>query len=219
MSDLFDTLSVLILMTAFVLMANKKVKAYIKTFRVQSALIALSAGILGVEAIMDEGRYDLMVVCVLIVVLKVIYIPGLLHKTYAGIEYRTEKDFILNIPILVLISCSLVVFTYFSFSASGFGVNGSVIDLQLVNTISVTMIGLLFMITRKKAIGQIIGFLEVENGIFITAMFSTQGMPFIVDMGIFIDMLTAVMIMGVLVFKINVTFESINTDRLNKLKG
>jgi len=218
MSDIFDTLSVLILMTAFVLMANKKVKAYIKTFRVQSALIALSAGILGVGAIVDEGRYDLMVVCVLIVILKVIYIPGLLHKTYAGIEYRTEKDFILNIPILVLMSCSLVVFTYFSLSASG-SINEGGIDPQLVNTISVTMIGLLFMITRKKAIGQIIGFLEVENGIFITAMFSTQGMPFIVDMGIFIDMLTAVMIMGVLVFKINITFESINTDRLNKLKG
>ncbi len=218
MSDLFDTLSVLILMTAFVLMANKKVKAYIKTFRVQSALIALSAGILGTGAIVDEGRYDLMVICVLIVILKVIYIPGLLLKTYAGIEYRTEKDFILNIPILVLISCSLVVFTYFSLAASS-SINEGVIDLQLVNTISVTMIGLLFMITRKKAIGQIIGFLEVENGIFITAMFSTRGMPFIVDMGIFIDMLTAVMIMGVLVFKINITFESINTDRLNKLKG
>lgn len=218
MSALYDTLSVLILMTAFVLMANKKIKAYIKTFRAQSMLIALAAGILGVQGLVNEGRFDLLVICGLIVALKVIYIPNLLHETYAGIEYRTEKDFILDIPILVLISCGLVVFTYFSFSSIE-GINEGIINLQIVNTVSVVLIGLFFMITRKKAIGQIIGFLEVENGIFITAMFSTKGMPLVVDMGIFIDMLTAVMIMGILVFRINVTFESINTDKLNKLKG
>ncbi len=218
MSGLFDALSVMILMTAFVLMANKKTKAYIKTFRIQSMFIALAAGMMGVQSIANEGRVDVLVVCGLIIALKVIFIPSLLYKTYAGVEYRTEKDFILNIPILILISCGLVVFTVFSFSTIE-GINEGFINTQLVNTVSVTLIGIFFMITRKKAIGQIIGFLEVENGIFITAMFSTEGMPFIVDMGIFIDMLTAVMIMGVLVFKINVTFESINTDKLNKLKG
>lgn len=218
MSGLYDALSVMILMTAFVLMANKKTKAYIKTFRIQSMLIALAAGMMGLQNIANEGRIDVLVVCGLIIALKVIFIPNLLYKTYAGVEYRTEKDFILNIPILVLISCGLVVFTVFSFSTIE-GINEGFINTQLVNTVSVTLIGIFFMITRKKAVGQIIGFLEVENGIFITAMFSTEGMPFMVDMGIFIDMLTAVMIMGVLVFKINVTFESINTDKLNKLKG
>jgi len=218
MSGLFDALSVMILMTAFVLMANKKTKAYIKTFRIQSMFIALAAGMMGLQSIANEGRIDVLVVCGLIIALKVIFIPNLLYKTYAGVEYRTEKDFILNIPILVLISCGLVVFTVFSFSTIE-GINEGFINTQLVNTVSVTLIGIFFMITRKKAIGQIIGFLEVENGIFITAMFSTEGMPFIVDMGIFIDLLTAVMIMGVLVFKINITFESINTDKLNKLKG
>ena len=89
----------------------------------------------------------------------------------------------------------------------------------MVNSISLILIGLFFMISRKKAIGQIIGFLEIENGLFITAMFSTQGMPFIVDMGIFIDLLTAVLIMGIMVFRINEKFESINIEKLNNLKG
>jgi hydrogenase-4 component E len=75
------------------------------------------------------------------------------------------------------------------------------------------------MISRKKAIGQIIGFLELENGLYITAMFATNGMPFIVDMGIFVDMLSAVMIMGIMVFRINEKYESIDIKKLNRLKG
>lgn len=218
MSDLFDTLSVLILLSSFVLMANKRIKSYILTFRFQSVLIALGAGIMGVKSLMEEGRFDILIVCVVIVLLKVIYMPNLLAKVYANIEYRVQKDFILNIPMLVLICCGLVVFTYFSVSSID-GINEGLINMKVVNSISVILIGLFFMISRKKAIGQIIGFLELENGLYITAMFSTNGMPFIVDMGIFIDMLTAVMIMGIMVFRINEKYESIDIKKLNRLKG
>jgi hydrogenase-4 component E len=218
MSDIFEILSVFILLSSFVLMANKRVKSYIKTFRFQSVLIALAAGIMGIKSIAEEGRFDVIVVCLAIVLLKVIYIPNLLSRTFDKVEYKVEKDFILNIPILTLISCGLVVFTYFATSTIE-GINEGIINMQLVNSISVILIGLLFMISRKKAIGQIIGFLVLENGLFITAMFATEGMPFIVDMGIFVDMLTAVMIMGIMVFRINEKFESIDIDKLNNLKG
>lgn len=218
MPSLFDILSIMILLSSFVLMANKRIKSYIKTFRIQSALIALTAGVLGFQIMADEGRIDVLIVCFIIVLLKVIYIPNLLNRTYRGVEYKVEKDFIWNIPILVLISCAMVVFVHFSIStmdeiAGGYNV------VQLTNAISVVLIGMFFMISRKKAIGQIIGFLVLENGIFITAMFATDGMPFIVDLGIFIDMLTAVMIMGMMVFRISDKFDTINIDKLNKLRG
>ncbi len=92
-------------------------------------------------------------------------------------------------------------------------------NMQVVNSISVILIGLFFMISRKMALGQIIGFLEIENGLFITAMFATEGMPLIVDMGIFIDLITAVLVMGVMVFRINEEFDSIDIQKLNNLKG
>lgn len=218
MSDLFYLLSVLILLSCFVLIANKRVRSYIKTFRLQSMLIALAAGIMGVRRLLEDGSFDVLIVCFVIIVLKVIYIPKLLGKTYNNVEYKVEKDFILNIPILVLICCGIVVFSYFSV-ASVEGLDKGLINTQLVHSISVILIGLFFMISRKKAIGQIIGFLVIENGLFVTAMFVTDGMPFIVDMGIFVDMLTAVMIMGIMVFRINEQFESINIDKLNHLKG
>lgn len=208
----------LILLSSFVLMANKRIKSYIKTFRIQSFLIAVTAGIMGVQVMAKEGRIDVLLVCLIIVLLKVIYIPNLLNRTYSGVEYKVEKDFIWNIPILVLISSAIVVFTFFVVSPGG-GITEGLGSVQVINAISVTLIGMFFMISRKKVIGHIIGFLVLENGIFITAIFATDGMPFIIDLGIFIDMLTAVMIMGMMVFRISDKFDTINIDKLNKLRG
>lgn len=215
---LLETLSVLILLSAFALMANKRISSYIRTFRIQSISIALAAGIMGIQSSQAEGRFDFLIVCLLIVALKVVYIPHLLHKTYANVKYKVEKDFILNIPILIIICCGLVLFSYFAL-ASIEGLGQGLLNLQFVNSVSVIWIGLFFMISRKKAIGQIIGFLVIENGLYIAAMLSTNGMPLVVDLGIFLDMLTAVMIMGLMVFRINDKFDSIDIDKLNHLKG
>jgi hydrogenase-4 component E len=89
----------------------------------------------------------------------------------------------------------------------------------LTNSVSVVLIGLFFMISRKKAIGQIIGFLVMENGMFMAAILTTFGMPMIVEIGVFFDLLTAVLIMGVFVFRINENFDSIDINKLRNLKG
>ncbi len=218
MDNYLDILSALILFSSFALMANKRIKSYIKTFRMQSFLIALAAGLLGAESLMEDGKFDILVVCLIILALKVVLIPRLLHRTYANVEYKIEKDFFLNIPILIIASCMLVVFVYFSVSTVS-GISEGTMNVQIVNSFSLVLIGFFFMISRKKAIGQIVGFLVIENGVFATAMFSTHGMPFIVDVGIFIDMITAVLIMGIMVLKINEKFDSIDINQLKNLKG
>ncbi|MBP8641368.1 MAG: hydrogenase [Oscillospiraceae bacterium] len=218
MSDFSNILSTLILLSAVLLMACKRANSYIKSLRLQSSLIALAAGVMGTENMLKDGQIELLFVCIITIIFKVIFIPNLLMKTEAKVEHKVEKDFILNIPILVIICCALIVFIYVSTSNID-GLNEGSANMQLVNSISIILIGLLFMISRKRAIGQIIGFLVIENGLFVTAMFVTNGMPFVVDMGILIDLLTAVIIMGVMVFKINDKFDSINIDKLRNLKG
>jgi len=218
MEKYLNVLSVLILISSFVLMANKRIKSYINTFRLQAILIALAAGIMGLESYAVDKRLDIFVVCALIVGLKVIYIPNLLHKTYSNIEYKIEKDFYFNIPLLIFVCSALVMFCYYCISGIS-GINRGQINVQIVNSISTVLIGLFFMISRKKAIGMIVGFLVIENGLFVTTLFVTHGMPFIVDIGIFIDLITAIMIMGIMVFKINDKFDSIDINNLRNLKG
>lgn len=218
MEKYLNILSALILLSSFALMANKRIKSYINTFRVQAILISIATGIMGVHIFSAEKRLDILLVCILIIGLKVIYIPSLLHKTYSNVEYKIEKDFYFNIPLLIFGCCALVVFTYFCVSGVN-GINRGQINIQIVNSVSTVLIGLFFMISRKKAIGMIVGFLVIENGLFATTLFATSGMPLIVDMGIFIDLITAVLIMGIMVFKINDEFDSIDINNLRNLKG
>jgi len=218
MSNYLDALSVLLLTSAFMLMGNKRIKSYIKTFRLQSILIALLTGIMGINSLYNDGNVDILVVCMVVIGIKVVYIPFLLNKTYENVEYKVEKDFFLNIPILIIGCCFIVVFTYFSLSTTT-GINTGTINMQVVNSISLILIGLFFMISRKKAIGQIVGFLVIENGIFVTALFATQGMPFIVDIGILMDILVAVIIMGIMVFRIDEKFGSTDINKIKDLRG
>jgi hydrogenase-4 component E len=85
-------------------------------------------------------------------------------------------------------------------------------------SIAMMLIGLFIMMTRKKAITQIVGLLTMENGVFLSGLSITYGMPLIVEVGIFFDILVAVLILGVFIFRINKTFESISIDSLRSLR-
>jgi hydrogenase-4 component E len=88
----------------------------------------------------------------------------------------------------------------------------------LALSLAVVLIGLFIMISRKKAITQVIGLLVMENGLFMAAISLSYGMPLIVELGIFFDVLVAVLIMGVFVFRINRTFETLDTSFLRRLR-
>lgn len=218
MEHYLNLLSILILISSFVLVANKRINAYIKTFRIQSALIAALAAVIGVENLVKERNIDVLIVCLAIILIKVIYIPNLLKKTIDKVDYTVEKDFFLNIPAMVLICGGLVMLSYFSVNCIK-GIDDIQLKTYLINSISIILIGLFFMISRKKAIGQIIGFLVIENGLFIAALLCAHGMPMVVDVGIFVDLLTAVMIMGIMVYRINENFDSIDINKLRNLRG
>lgn len=86
-------------------------------------------------------------------------------------------------------------------------------------SLALVLVGLFVMITRKKAIAQMMGLMLMENGLFLVAIAITSGMPLVVELGIFFDLFLGVLIMGILAFRINRTFDSINVNRLQKLKG
>ncbi len=85
-------------------------------------------------------------------------------------------------------------------------------------SIAMILIGLFIMIARKKAVTQLIGLLTMENGLFLSGLAITYGMPMIVEVGIFFDILMAALILGVFMFRINRTFESISMDTLRSLR-
>ncbi|MDF2988551.1 MAG: hydrogenase 4 rane component [Eubacterium sp.] len=217
--NVLNLLSILMLISSFTLIANKRQNSYIATFRAQSLLLAVISLFVSVRGMLETKKFDeVIIMFVLIIVFKVIVIPRYMKKTADKVEYKVEKDFFINIPISMIICCGLVVLSWYVIYHIE-GITDHDAKNYLIYSFSVVLLGLFFMISRKKAIGQIIGFLVIENGMFLAAMLTTEGMPMIVELGLFFDLLTAFIIMGIFVFKINNTFESIDINKLKNLKG
>jgi hydrogenase-4 component E len=85
-------------------------------------------------------------------------------------------------------------------------------------SLAITLLGFFVMISRKKAITQILGLLAMEDGLFFAALSTSYGMPLVVELGVFFDILVSVIIMGIYVYRIKETFDTIDTDILRELK-
>jgi hydrogenase-4 component E len=86
-------------------------------------------------------------------------------------------------------------------------------------SLSMLLMGLFLMVTRRKAVTQILALLTVENSVFLVALGATTGMPLVVELGISFDVIVAVLVLGILVHRIVDRFESMDVSRLSKLKG
>lgn len=120
--------------------------------------------------------------------------------------------FAMHISVLLLAFAHLIASQFPHLSHISSLAEGGAAGISLIFT------GMLFMLTRKLAISQVIGFLTMENGIFLFALTQTSGMPLMIEMGIFLDVLVAVMISGLIIFKIKHSFEHIDVTLMTSLK-
>ncbi|HEY3175922.1 MAG TPA: hydrogenase, partial [Candidatus Polarisedimenticolia bacterium] len=86
-------------------------------------------------------------------------------------------------------------------------------------SLSMILMGLFLMVSRRKAVSQILALLTVENAVFLVALGATSGMPLVVELGISFDVILAVLVLGILVHRIVERFESMDVSRLSNLKG
>jgi hydrogenase-4 component E len=192
-------------------------KALFTTIRLYGAQ-SLFLGIVATTIAVSEGRHDLFVTAALTVVLKGILIPWFLMRVIDRIGIHREIEPFLNVPASLLVCLGLTVVGYrvsTGFPEAARGVSHHLIGVAL----SMLLIGLFLMVTRKKAVTQILALLTVENAVFLVAVGVTSGMPLIVELGISFDVMLAVLILGVLVQRIVTRFESMDVSRLSNLKG
>jgi hydrogenase-4 component E len=121
-----------------------------------------------------------------------------------------------NPMLVMLFAAALVLFSYY--------VALPIRELSLLSTrntiaisLAVVLIGMLIVISRRKAVAQVVGFMSMENGLFFAAVVSTYGMPMVVELGIAFDVLVAAILFGVFFFHIRTEIGSLDTDRLNHL--
>jgi hydrogenase-4 component E len=202
------------LVSVFLMVGQKALFTTIRLYAAQSLLL----GVVAVTIAVTEHRHDLFVTAALTVGLKAILIPWFLMRMIDRIGIHREIEPFLNVPASLLVSLALTVIGYRV--SSGFPVGARGVSHHLIGVaLSMLLIGLFLMVTRKKAITQILALLTVENAVFLVAVGVTSGMPFVVELGISFDVMLAVLVLGILVRRIVDRFESMDVSRLSKLKG
>lgn len=211
--SVIDFISVGILLTAVAMNAFKRLESCVKIYTLNSLLLS---SLIAIVALM-VGEPHLYIASAATLLGKGVLIPMFLRRVVRQMKVTHDVEPYINNALSLAISGVLVAVVYASLRqgifVSGFSKN----VLQI--SVAVILIGLFVMITRRKAITQVIGLLFMENGLFLAGFSLTYGMPIIIELGVLFDMLMGVIILGIFAVQIKRTFASSNLDNLTILKG
>lgn len=211
-----DILATGILVASFLIVSSKNLAFYVRLFALQSIL-------LGGLSLVIAWRYEevhILIAAILTLLIKAVAIPVVLSRITERIKVRAEVEFSINITVSLIICGMLVVLANSVAQPILQAQKGESLFTTKVLPISIAvmLIGLFIMISRKKAVTQIIGLLTMENGLFLSGLSITHGMPLIVEVGIFFDILVAALILGLFVFRLNRSFETIDIAAMRSLR-
>ena len=183
---------------------------------IQSLALSTLAFYLGLSG--GEIVWHMVIVGVLTLVVKVIVLPRVLYQLVNKMAIHREVSLSVGLVPSILIGVLLVGLTYFY--VVPVLLKGIPVENQLLSVaLSTVLLGCFFMTSRRSALSQLLGVIVMENGLFLSGVAVTGGMPLIIELGIFFDLLVGVMVMGLLTNQIKDTFDTLDTKFLNKLKG
>jgi hydrogenase-4 component E len=214
MNDLVILCAAGMLVTAYLMVGQRALFVAIRLYGLQSILL----GVVAMAMAFGDGRLHLLWSAGLTIGLKGVLIPWFLIRTIDRIGIHREIEPFVNNPASLLICLGLTVVGYRVSTGLAEGAGGAAHHVIGVS-LSMLLMGLFLMVTRRKAVTQILALLTVENSVFLVALGATSGMPLVVELGISFDVILAVMVLGILVHRIVDRFESMDVSLLSSLKG
>jgi hydrogenase-4 component E len=216
-SKLVTLMAAFVLVLQIAMVGQRSLVMNIRLFGTQSFLL----GAIAAAIAWYNGAPHIFVAAGMTVLVKAVAVPILLERLVDRIEIRHEIEPVVNVPFSIVISGGLTLVAYIvgdSFyhpeaEAASLGHN------TMAVAISVFLIGFFMMLNRRKALTQVLALLTLENGVFLAAICLTYGMPLIVEMGVFFDVLVAVMVLGILVYRIRESFDSMDVSKMRRLRG
>jgi hydrogenase-4 component E len=212
MSYTFDFLLVVIVLLDFLMLGTSRIASVIRA-------AALQGIILGMLPLFSHQHLNtlLISVCVGAVVLKGIFIPMLLLRAMRNATIRREVEPLVGFTASILLGAlGTGLAVVFSNSLPLDEIHPTMLTVPA--SFSTMFTGFLTLTTRKKAITQVVGYLTLENGIFIFGLLLLEAMPLLVEMGVLLDLFVGVFVMGIILNRIQETFSSLDTTRLTSLK-
>jgi hydrogenase-4 component E len=205
-------LAALALFTSFALLQQARLVSAIHAFAWQGALVAAETTAVAASA----GLGHLYFSAFLTFGLKALLIPWMLHRLVRRLGLDRHSDPLRRPALVVMAAVALVIFSYWlvlPLVQQDLAFTRNIVAVSL----SVVLIGLLMMVFRQQAVAQVLGFMSMENGLFLAAVSATGGMPLVVELGVAFDVLVAAVLFGVFFFQIRESIDTLDVDRLNRL--
>ena len=212
-NQMINLLAALLLLIAFAMLSQRRILRLIHLFAAQGFVLSLNTAIVAATI----GQPHLYFSALLTLLLKVLVLPWLLHRLIDRLNIRWDVETLVNIPTTMRVGIVLVIIS-FNLALPISQLAGTITRSTLGIAMASVLISFLMMITRRKAVPQVIGFLAMENGLFFAATSTTYGMPMVVELGIALDILVGTFIFGIFFFQIRETFDSLDIHHLEKLK-
>jgi hydrogenase-4 component E len=211
--QLVNLLASVMLLLAFAMLSQRRIISLINLFAAQGFTLFLSTALVA----WLTGQDHLYASALLTLALKVIALPWILHRLIRRLNVKWDVETLINIPTTMLIGIVLVILA-FNLALPISLLAGTVTKATLGIALACVLLSFLMMITRSKAVPQVIGFLAMENGLFFAATGAVYGMPMVIEFGIALDVLVGMLILGIFFFRIRERFDSLDTRHLEKLK-
>jgi hydrogenase-4 component E len=211
--QLLNVCAALLLLLAFAMLSQRRIVTLVNLLALQGTVLCLATLLLAWRT----AAAHLYISALLTLALKVAFLPWLLRRLIRRLDVYWDTEPMINMGTTMLLGILIVIFA--------FGLAQPISVLASTSTknsigvaVAVILLAFLTMITRKKAMSQIVGFLSMENGLFFAAMSATYGMPMVVEFGVALDVLVAMLVLGVFFFQIRERFESLDLHHFESLK-
>ena len=202
-----------LLLISFSMLSQRRTRRLIELFAWQGAILFASTSLVAYSA----GLRHLWYSAALTLILKVFLLPLILLRLVQRLQAQWDAEPLINIPTTMLLGVGLVIFAFGlaqPISALATTITRNTLGIAL----AIILLAFLMMITRRNAVSQVVGFLSMENGLFFAATSATYGMPMVVELGIALDVLVGVLVLGVFFFQIREQFDSLDLHNLESLK-
>jgi hydrogenase-4 component E len=212
-SQIINLFASVLLLLAFAMLTQRRIRSLINLFALQGFTLTLSTLVVAYTTSQSHLYWSAL----LTFLLKVAMLPWILHRLIRRLNVKWDVETLINIPSTMLVGIVLVIIA-FNLALPISQVAGTITKSTLGIALASLLLAFLMMITRSKAVPQVIGFLAMENALFFAATSATYGMPMVVELGIALDVLVGMVILGVFFFEIRERFDSLDIRHLEKLK-
>lgn len=211
--DIAHLLAGSLVLASFMMLYQDRLSALLNVYALHAGVLALSVAW---QAYVQEAPH-LYVTALIALVFKAIIIPVALHRIIRRLGIHREIENVIGIGLTMMAGIGLVALSMVVMLRVTPGADALARE-DLAFALSVVLLGLLIMVTRRNAVSQVVGFMSLENGLVLAAT-GAKGMPLVVEISVAFSVLIAFIVIGIFLFRIRERFDSVDVQALDRFRG